>query len=186
MKFFLGWVLFAAYGTLRTWAVRRRPPAQLQWTLPPRDCELMNLAGATDLDYEAVAMCTPVPEEAPPQYHFHAGVWHPFQETREECAQRVLKDVRRQLEAQLDKDEKVFSDLGGFQPTRRVTAERHFDWLTAFQVQLKPLLQIAKRCSPPTTTPSVWEGVRAAAERVIGPGWEEWLRPAQIGRPRKR
>src|SRR5262249_20962801 len=159
MKFFLGWVLFAAYGTLRTWAGRQRPPAQLQWTLPPRDCELMNLAGATDLDYEAVAMCTPVPGEGPPQDHFHAGAWHPFQETREQCVQRVLKDVRRQLEAQLDKDEKVCSDLGGFQPTRCVTAERHFEWLTAFQVQRKPLLQIAKHCNPPATTPSVWQGV---------------------------
>jgi hypothetical protein len=187
MKFFLGWVMVTAHATLRAWADRRRPPAHLQWTLPLRDCELMNLAGATDLDYEAAAMFTPEPEEAPPPYHFHAGAWHPFQETREQCKQRFLKDVRRQLEARLDQAEKVFSDLGGFQPTRRVTAERHFDWLVQYQVKGKPLLQIANECSPPTTIQSVREGVRAAAERVIGPGWEDdWLRPAQIGRPRKR
>jgi hypothetical protein len=184
MKFFLGWVLFAAYGTLRAWGDGRRPLAELQWTLPPSDCELMNLTGAIDLDYEAVAMCIQAPE-APPQYHFHAPAYHPFLESREQCVQRVMKDVRRQLEAQLDQDDKVFSDLGGFQPTQRVTAERHFDWLTAFQVQRKPLLQIAKECSPPTTAPSVWQGVRAAAERVIGPGWEGWLWQPPRGRPPK-
>jgi hypothetical protein len=70
----------------------------------------------------------------------------------------------------------------GLQPTRRVTAKRHFDWLVQYQVQGKLFNEIAKQSG--AKTPSVFEAVRGAAERVIGPGWKGWLRRASRGRPR--
>jgi hypothetical protein len=186
MQFFLGWVLFAAYGTLKAWAGPQGPPAELRWTLPLRDFELgVVLEDTQDLDRAAEEQFTLDPAEAPPEYHFRVAAWHPIQESRAECERRALEEVRRQLQVQLDQDERLYRQVAGLQPTKRVMTMQHFDWLVRYQVQRKPLLQIAKHCNPPTTTPSVWQGVRAAAERVIGPGWERWLRRAPRGRPRK-
>jgi hypothetical protein len=185
-QFFLGWVLFAAYGTLKAWAGPQGPPAELRWTLPLRDFELgIVLEGARDLDRAAAELFTPGPAEAPPEYHFRVAAWHPIQETRAECETRVLEEVRRQLKVQLDQADRLYRQVLGLRPTKRVAATRHFDWLVRYQVQRKPLLQIANGCSPSATTPSVWQGVRAAAELVIGPGWEGWLRHAPRGRPPK-
>jgi hypothetical protein len=142
------------------------------WGLP----EIVNHAADT--------IFSPAPT-TPAKFDFSVRGWDPLQETRDDCIKRVLKQVRDELETQLDQAQALYEKVVGFQPAPRVKAEEHFDWLARFQILGLPYRQIGLQATDERRTTSVIQGVEEAAELVIGPGWRQWLRPSERGRPPK-
>jgi hypothetical protein len=60
----------------------------------------------------------------------------------------------------------------------------HFTWLVQYQVRQQPFARIANNDPSRPETPAVTDGVKDAAQLVIGPGWKRWLRPSKPGRPK--
>jgi hypothetical protein len=71
----------------------------------------------------------------------------------------------------------------GIQDAPKVTALEHFDWLVKYKIREIPYGQIAKGDQNKPEQQSVADGVKSAAELVIGPEYKEWLRPGKPGRP---
>jgi hypothetical protein len=98
----------------------------------------------------------------------------------------VKKALLKLLEAQLDKhlDREQHRCLqAGAKPSVKKIAYEHFDWLILFQVKGDSYATIAK--ANHRTVQAVDEGIKKAAEALIGERWKEWLRPTKRGRPRK-
>ena len=182
MQFFLNWVLFAAYGTLKVWASEGDGTA-LAWTLPRRGCQLGLILDHEHLDRAADELFSDL-SEGLPEYQFHCASWDPQCETRPACIDRILAEVKRQLEPMLDKEENTYQFFG-FERTPRLTAKEHFDWLVRYQVQGVRFQRIGRESAVKRETQTIADGVKDAAEHVIGPGWQTWLRPGRPGRPHK-
>jgi len=72
---------------------------------------------------------------------------------------------------------------------RRPNVARHFDWLVRHQIKEESYAAISRGLLPgfDADPRAVGQGVRSAAEALIGPGFETWLRPpAKGGRPKVR
>jgi len=185
VEFFFSWVYWAAYGTLQAWSQLTPPKREeeLDWTLPCRDWNFI------DWCYESnQAVVESLFESNQSQlavtHLFHYTDWHPLRETRAQTKKRILEEVCHQLDKKLDQAETLFCDMG-FEKAQRVTALEHFDWLAKYQVQELPFAKIARHSGLVREQKTVAHGVKSAAELVIGPGWQHWLRPGKPGRPRK-
>jgi hypothetical protein len=184
-NFFWAWLLFAAYATLRAWSELPDEPAALHRTLPHCDFPLWRFAnGKQALEAWVEEMLRPQAYE-PPQFDFRTAEWRPTQATRAQYIDRVLGEVRSELEKELDRYERICRRLG-FEKATKATAEAHFEWLALYQVKEERFAEIARTSSDSPTTQTVHDGAKAAAELVIGPGWQRWLRATRRGRPRKR
>lgn len=98
--------------------------------------------------------------------------WEPFQESRAKATARIMADLERQLNAQMDAAQP--------EPSRRMARKdaQHFRWLVAYQILGQSRNQIAREAGRDRTQVG-----RAIAEAANLAGIT--LRAAMPGRPRK-
>jgi hypothetical protein len=99
----------------------------------------------------------------------------------------MLKELKVQLETTLDGATRVHDILrrSGAVQLPTVIALEHFDRLVKYQIREMPFGQIAREDENGTGQQGIADGVKRAAELVIGPDFKDWLRPGKPGRPRK-
>jgi hypothetical protein len=107
--------------------------------------------------------------------------WDPLRESRAQGKARILA---AQLERKSDVKEKIYHLLGSNKSPLKLNRD-HFDWLVLYQLKGLRFAQIATDLgeSYPQT---VIDGVKGAAQLIIGPEWKKWLRKPQRGRPQSR
>lgn len=113
-------------------------------------------------------------------YHFVSPRWSPRQEQRSEARRRILADLEKQLDEALEADE-VLAKRAGWEPTPVRHQIEHYDWLVRYQVQGWDYMRIAKEHG--TSRQVVTDGVKNAAEMLVGNLAAEWLRTPRRGRP---
>lgn len=125
--------------------------------------------------------------------------WDPFEETPAEAAGRIAKSFRRHLARMLaahhevvrgpaDKDDRA-REVGDVVKAGATLNPRHARWLVLHQVCGLPFSTIGeadplyKDREPSKLSTIVGREVRDAAELLLGPRYELWLRPSSAGRP---
>jgi hypothetical protein len=183
--FFVPWAWYALVQTLTEWRSADPRSADLDWTMPYRpypikadDCAIL-WASMQRSDFELSDLFT-APNQYTGTFQFNTSGWNPSQETRAEGKKRILAELTQELDRKLDRTEqdmKVF----GLCPTPAKLNTEHFDWLVLYQVCEQNFARIGK--DHDRDAQSVADGVKDAAELVIGPASERWLRPPRPGRP---
>ncbi len=187
MTFFYPWARFAIMATLEAWCVN--PPGEaLTWRLPhwpyPFKDEADLLTVRTRVPQFSIEdLFTPRQTGSTVPFSFTCPDWNPLQETRTQVKQRVLGEVQKQLERELDRRANLVKLVGAERAEVRQTPE-HYDWLALYQVAAKPYDQIGREWKDERFRQSVTDGVEDAAKQVIGDGWERWLRKSKRGRPK--
>jgi hypothetical protein len=133
------------------------------------------------------------PDPPPYIYTFTVQAWSLRREDRDKATNRILVDLKSQLREQMDRHEGI-ARLMGLEKRPRTIQPRHFDWLALYQAKGWNRATIArhvkksweaKGTSAEHLTQTVRQGIRDAAELVVGWSWRSWLRPAKAGRPPK-
>lgn len=163
--FYIAWVSPVVNLTLQFWSGLEDKARKLEWTLlsPITASQLM---------------------EDPGFYEFVIDGWKMQSETRTQAVERILGWVKKELNEILDEEEKKAKKTR-MEKTPRKTSIEHFDWLVQFQILEHTYAAIAKIAKSKVTSQTVSDGVKSAAEVVIGRGWEKWLREGKPGRPPK-
>jgi hypothetical protein len=161
-----GWILPVVESTLAGWV---RDPAKLKdlrWTMPGDEPSLSPVE---------VPGCT---------YVFHCKAWDPESERPGAARKRILKDVWDQLKAKMNEQKQAQVLAGRKKAPRKVDPEQ-FDRLVLYQVVGWSIGRISKEHLPRCARQTISKSLKKAAELVIGPAWETWLRRDPVGRPRR-
>jgi hypothetical protein len=187
-QFFFAWIWAAAFKTLKKWKNSNKKPARLEWNLPHRD-----LRSDGDPEY-------PRKVEAAISEHesrlnqpssltcsFECRDWNPCAETLAAARKRMKQEVSLQIEKKVEATRKLFDYVTPLinDVAPKAMAVEHFDWLVKYQLQGIPYGRIGKQGATKRGQQTIADGVKHAAELVIGPKFSEWLRPGRPGRPRK-
>jgi hypothetical protein len=188
VDFFQEWVRVAAYGTLRVWSRMKRRPEDLDWTLPVKDFSLVefHLHHGSELDEVIDRLFKP--HSFSPNgymYKFRCAPWNPTRESRQNGMTRILSELKAQLELLMQQTDNLCRHFQLNKATKKVSL-KHFDWLVYYQIQRRRFGQIASACANKPDRQTVADGVKDAAELVIGSHWQRWLRPGSRGRPSQR
>jgi hypothetical protein len=184
-SFEYSWIRKAAWQILRHWHEHPKKATTLDY---PSELHLRHEMYETVETPEEFVQRFLKPDPAPKPddagYHFHCRKWDLLQETRAKARARILAEVSSQLEVELDREEQRANEAGLTSGMKKI-AQEHFDWLVLYQVKAWPYGRVAKVPGSRRDPQTVSDGVKDAAQLVIGPGWEQWLRPGRPGRPRK-
>jgi hypothetical protein len=184
-SFEYAWIRWAAWELLRHWHNHPEKAATLDYPSELRLRDEMYEAVETPEEFvQRFFRSDPAPKPDDAGYRFHCQKWDLLQETRAKARERILAEVSSQLEVELDREEKRAAGANLESGIRKV-AQEHFDWLVLYQVRAWTYGRIAKIPGSRRDPQTVSDGVKDAAQLVIGPGWEQWLRPGKPGRPRK-
>ncbi len=143
-------------------------------------------------DYSVIAR-----SETPPAFCFETDGWAVLREPASAFRQRVKQLFEATLRQYMAKrlppdDEHAASAQESFPRLPTKFAPHHFDWLVRYQVLGESFRDIGavsnddqNGAGQPHLT--AMKGVKTAAEAVIGPAYQKWLRPpSKGGRPKKR
>jgi len=178
---FFQWVFFAAYLTLRVWSKARRKPRHLKWRLPRRDLPIGGRLAVLNLGQEVERLLSAEQNEPASTYTFECTCWNPRTETQNGARKRILKEVGAQLDKRLKQAARLYAHSGplfGIEKAPLAKDPEHFDWLVKYQLQGIPFRQIAKQDASGPGQQAVSDGVKSAAQLVIGRDFKKWLRPA--------
>jgi hypothetical protein len=128
----------------------------------------------------------------PPPYVYALGTvraWDVRRETRTDAKKRIMDEVERQVERHLDEQERI-AKLLYFDPSPDKQKREHYAWLVLYQIEEMRYAAVARkvnegRGSEPLTENTIRIGIKDAANLIIGPGWQDWLRPGEPGRPKR-
>jgi hypothetical protein len=135
----------------------------LEWQADPGRgsmwCDLPEFSVAAHMDY-------------PNQVLIMVDGWPLQRETEAAFKERVRAQFESQVQEYVEKRKSEAEGLLSL-PYRR--ASIHFAFLALFQCQRRSSYQIARQCKCGRS--AVSEGIKNAAEAVIGPSYEDWLMP---------
>jgi hypothetical protein len=187
--------------TLESWAVQRPTKENLQWARPVftrrmRETMAVYLATAEEYRYTArdffrnpmVRMLGPV------AFEFKTIGWDIFGgESRANAKEAIMGALEAQVEQKLNEVAHIVATEPHLETMPEIHEPEHFHWLVLYQLfegttfadvtrKVKKLPQGATdklRSAKVTIT----KGIKNAAERLIGPRVDDWLRPGLPGRP---
>jgi hypothetical protein len=113
---------------------------------------------------------------------FSVSAWHPLTETWHDAEERILRDVKGQLQEHRNQAEKLARQWGA-EPVPTKTCVDHVEWFVRYQVKGEKLSHIAKVRKTDRT--AVSRAVEDVGRLLDGERWDEWRRPKTIGRPKK-
>jgi hypothetical protein len=163
--------------TLRSWS-ESTVPDQPRWVFPELPSSFFDFFQES---YRPILSDTDDME----RYYFKVKGWNPCWETRENATKRIMRELATRLRDRLDLEEDIAKRTGKVKQ-HRIINNKHFRWLALYQVKRWNNARIAHEFEDdPTSSETVRQGVRNAAQLVAGPNWKSWLRRGQPGRPRK-
>jgi hypothetical protein len=184
-SFEYSWIRKTAWQLLEHWHKHPEKAATLDYPAELRLRDEMYEAVETPEEFvQRFFRSDPAPKPDDAGYHFHCRKWDLLQETRAKARERILAEVSSQLEVELDREEKRAAGANLESGMKKVALD-HFEWLVLYQVKSWPFGRIAKGHSTRRDSQTVSDAVKDAAQLVIGPGWEQWLRPRKPGRPKE-
>jgi hypothetical protein len=170
--------------TLRSWTQQEPQPDELGWNLP--ESSLISL------------------RQRPYAYTLRVLPWNVFGEKRADAKKRMMADVEKQLEKELDKHARLIATKPHLEACPEIREKEHFDWLVLYQVIGLTYSDVARKVGVQRSKSGsnnddthrdtdvfrsekgrVTSGIKTAAERLIGPRFTAWLRPGRPGRRRR-
>ena len=154
-------------------------------------CEIKVVPDLCPLHYEK---WSPIPRIT---YEFVALGWDIFKgETRAQAKKAIMEEVEKQLEEKLDESARHACTKPYLERIPEIREKEHFEWLVLYQVNQLHFSDVTRKVKPqPERAPkdtaafrsdkaAVTDGIKRAAERLIGPRFTDWLRPGEPGRRR--
>jgi hypothetical protein len=202
LTFFVSFAWFAILASLDDWRVNAASQKVLEWKLPQRPPRIGDAWGAlsatgflSSMSVSAVTatlismssepiIVRPFEERPKSIKNFQCPLWDPLEEKRSTFRRQAIEHLTRELDIQLDQSESAMRCLGKLKVPRKVSTE-HFDWLVDYQLLGNSFPEIKRTARDASSRQTVDQGVKDAAEAVVGPCWKKWLRPGKRGRPRK-
>jgi hypothetical protein len=184
--FFFPWAFFAIWGTLKNWhdnpKEANRDWVLPYWPYPIEDASKWLMMKTRDPSFKISDLFS-LPKGR--QFQFRCPSWNPLRETRAHVRHRIINAVKKEIDVHLDEATKLMELMEAKRVPVRQSRE-HFDWLVIYQVNCKSYAEIAKHHLDVNegNRQTVTDGVKSAAEQVVGRDWKRWLRPSPPGRPK--
>jgi hypothetical protein len=111
--------------------------------------------------------------------------------SRAQAREKIMAELEKQVDKTLDNTECIAKSY--LEKGSDIRAEDHFECLVMYQVNglsypdvTRQFLSLSNRSdSFKSKTATIASGIKAAAKKLIGPRFEQWLRASLLGRPKK-